>query len=311
MNSTLVPFPSPEAHGQTRLPQTPEAALTQLRRMLPGLSPALRKAGAYLVGHTEEIALVSARQMARAADVTPNALVRLARTLGFPGYEQFQALFRDALKDRNAQSFPDRAEWLQSLSRGGALPGLYGGMAAGAIANIEQLFQDTGAEQLMACARAILAARRTFVLGVGIANAVAQNFAYTAAMTGAEVTALPYQGATPVDSLLNAGPQDVVIAMTFRPFRSEVVDAVAVARGQGAQIIALSDCWSAPVMEGAAHRFQVPTAGPQFFTSTIALTAFFETLMAFVIAEAGEDVVARIEKFHRRRHQAGIYCEEG
>jgi hypothetical protein len=63
-------------------------------------------------------------------------------------------------------------------------------------------------------------------------------------------------------------------------------------------------------MADAQHRFVVPTETPQFFISTVVLTAFFELLVAFVIAEAGNDAVKSVESFHSRRQALGIYVDE-
>ena len=98
--------------------------------------------------------------------------------------------------------------------------------------------------------------------------------------------------------------------MTFEPYRTEVVRSVQAAREQGVTVIAVTDSLASPIAAGAAQVFCVPTASAQFFTSTVALTALFETLMAFVIADAPDEVVASIERFHRRRHELGVYWDE-
>ena len=108
------------------------------------------------------------------------------------------------------------------------------------------------------------------------------------------IVALPRDGSEPVDGLLRAGPGDCLIAMTFKPYRREVVEAVAAAREQGVAIIAISDSPAAPHFAGARHTFLVPVDTPQFFTSTVALSAFLETLMAFVIAGAPAKAVKDI-----------------
>ena len=48
------------------------------------------------------------REIAEAANVKPNTFVRMARQVGFDGYEDFRAPFRDAIR-KGAVSFPDRA----------------------------------------------------------------------------------------------------------------------------------------------------------------------------------------------------------
>lgn len=283
--------------------------LRRLADALPNLTPEPRKAAAWLLESPAEIGVSSMRRIAEAADVKPNTLVRMARALGFSGFEEFRSPFRETLR-AGRDSFPDRARWLQSLARGGQLQALVADIAGAALTGIEDLFAGLDPADLCAAADLILGARRAFVLGVGIANPPARNFAYTAGLAFDTVTAIPQAGSLPIDDLARAGPGDVLIAMTFKPWRREVVGAVEAARAESVPVIAVSDSLAAPIMAGAAHRFVVPTETPQAFTSMIALSAFLETLLAMLIARAGEQAVGNLEGFHDRRHRLGIYCEE-
>jgi DNA-binding MurR/RpiR family transcriptional regulator len=102
----------------------------------------------------------------------------------------------------------------------------------------------------------------------------------------------------------------VLIAMSMRPYRTEVVAAIEVAREQGLTIIGLSDSPASPIIRAADHGFVVAVDTPQFFPSSVSTIALLETLLSFVIAVASDEIVDRVEQFHRRRHQLGIYMEE-
>lgn len=300
MNDTIVRFPSNTP---------PTGVLERLAAQLTGLTPEVRKAASYLLDNPNDIGISSIREIAEAAKVKPNTFVRMARSVGFEGYEDFRRPFREEIR-QGRESFPDRARWLQSLGKGGKLDGLYAEMAAASIENVESLYSAADAPALKAAADEIVGARATYVLGVGIANALARNFAYLAGMAVGTVTAIPRDGSLPVDGLVRAGKGDVLVAMTFKPYRREVVEAVAAALEQEVTVIAISDSLASPILRGAKHRFTVPMDTPQFFTSTVALSAFIETLMAFVIADADPEVIANIERFHQRRHELGIYWRE-
>ncbi|MDX1529871.1 MAG: MurR/RpiR family transcriptional regulator, partial [Gammaproteobacteria bacterium] len=205
---------------------------------------------------------------------------------------------------------PDRARWLQSIARGGRHGELLTEMARDALANIETLYAGVTAEAVKAAADRIVEARATYVLGVGIAHSVVRNFAYLAGMALETVTAIPKNGSLPVDDLVRAGPGDLLLAVTFQPYRTEVVQAVKAARQQKLTVIAITDSVASPIARGAEQVFCVPTETAQFFTSTVALAALFETLMAFVIADAKDEVVASIDRFHRRRREIGVYWNE-
>jgi DNA-binding MurR/RpiR family transcriptional regulator len=283
--------------------------LERLLNTLPALSPQLKKAARYVLDNANHVAIGSIREIAEAAAVKPNTLVRMARAVGFEGYEDFRQPFRVSLRGER-ESFPERARWLQSIARGGRQGRLFSQMAAASIDNIEALFSSTTVDEVKAAADRIVEARRTHVLGVGILYGLAHNFAYLAHMAVDSVVAIPREGSLPIDDIARAGSDDVLMAMTFKPYRSEVVEAVRLAREQGVAIIAVTDSRSAPIAIGAQHVFVLPTDSPQFFTSMVAVAALIETIMAFVIADAGADVVANIEKFHQRRHDLGVYWRE-
>ncbi len=300
MNNMIVPNPEIAA---------PRRVLEALAVQLEDLTPELRKAAAYVLENPNDVGVSSIREIADAAEVKPNTFVRMARSVGFDGYDGFREPFREEIRNGRA-NFPDRARWLQSLSRGGKLGGLYAEMAASAIANIEQTFAAADAERLKAAADAIVTARHTYVLGVGVNHMLARNFAYLAGMAVDNIQAIPRDGNLAVDDLARAGAEDVLLVMTFKPYRTEVVDAVEIARRQGVTIIGISDSPASPVVTGSDHGFVAQTDTPQFFTSTFATGALLETLMAFVIADAGPDVIANIERFHERRHALGIYRDD-
>jgi DNA-binding MurR/RpiR family transcriptional regulator len=295
MNETVVPIS--------------DVVVDRLRGGLLTMSPQLRKAARYVLDNQHEVGMTSIRGLADSADVKPNTLVRMAQAVGFDGFDDFREPFRQALRERR-EDFPDKARWLQEVAQSGRHGRLLGEMAAAAFDNIQELYTTFTADQVKAAADAIVEARTTYVLGVGVGYSLAHNFAYLAGMALDRVIAIPQDGSLPIDGITRAGPDDVLLAMTFQPFRREVVDAVEFARTQGLTVIGLSDSISSPILGIAAHPFCIPTDSPQFFTSTVGTAAFLETLMAFVIAEADPQAIDRIQQFHSRRREVGVYWTE-
>lgn len=283
--------------------------LEVLAEQLPGLTPQMRKAAAFVLENPNDIGVSSIREMADAADVKPNTLVRMARTVGFSGYEEFREPFREEIR-QGRLNFQDRARWLQSLKQGGKLDSLYGDLVHSAIANIEETFARIDTESLKAAAETIWASRRVFTLGVGVNHSNAANFTYLASTGMVGFSAIPRPGSTATDDLAWTDERDTVIAITCKPYRREVVEAVEIAREQGVKIIGISDSPASPIIIGADHGFLVSTDAPQFFPSSIATIALLETLLSFVIATATPRIVDRVEQFHKRRHELGLYAME-
>ena len=287
-----------------------DQVLDSLVSGLDGLSPEIRKAANYVIENKTEIGISSIREMALAAGVKPNTLVRLARVAGFDGYGDFRKPFRAEIR-RGTDSFPDRARWLQSLKRTGRLGGLYADMANAALRNIEETFAGVDEAGLTAAARTIRRSRETLVFGIGVHYFNACNFTYLAGTGMDGFHAIPRPGSNHVDDLARADARDALLAMTCKPYRREVVEATRMARSQGLKIIGISDSPASPVVAVADHGFVVSADSPQFFPSSVPVVALLETLLSFVIAVARPDVVARVEDFHARRHALGIYHEAG
>lgn len=283
--------------------------LSRLTEEWDALTPEARKAARYVLENPRDVGVSTVREIAEAANVKPNTFVRMARQVGFDGYEDFRAPFRDAIR-QGAVTLPDRARWLQDIRKSGDLGGLFADMAAAAIRNLEDTFAATDAGALKAAAEAIWASRNVFTLGVGVNNANARNFTYLASTGMVQFHAIPRAGSTAIDDLAWADGRDVLIAITCKPYRTEVVKAVEIAREQGLTIIGLSDSPASPVIRAADHGFVLAADNPQFFPSSVPTLALLETLLSFVIAVASDEIVARVERFHQRRHQLGIYVDD-
>jgi DNA-binding MurR/RpiR family transcriptional regulator len=290
----------------TDVPVTTATILDAMTEAFDDLTPQLQVAARHLLDNPSDIAVSSMRQVADAADVRPNTLVRLARALGFDGYDELRRHFRDDLT-RTGSSFPSKARWLRSLAAGGRHGALLSQMASASMATVEQVFADADASELRTVADTILAARRTSVLGVGTAAPLATNFCYVGGMIAPNLVAIPTNGGLPIDDVARTAPGDVLVSMTFSPYRVEIVEATRMAADRGVTVVAVTDNRSSPIARLADHAFVVPTETPQYFSSVIGAVALLETLLAFMAAETPADAATAIEEFHDRRRAAGVY----
>ncbi|MBO9434086.1 MurR/RpiR family transcriptional regulator [Ruegeria sp. R13_0] len=283
--------------------------LDRLAEEWEALTPEAQKAARYVLENPTDVGVSTVREIAEAANVKPNTFVRMARQVGFEGYEDFRAPFRQAIR-QGSVSFPDRARWLQDIGKSGELGGLYADMIGAAIRNIEETFARIDAKQLQAAAEDIWNCRQIFTLGVGVNNSNARNFTYLASTGMKQFHAIPRSGSTPVDDLAWADEQDVLIAITCHPYRTEVIEAIKLARQQGMTVVGISDSPASPVILNAQHGFVLSADTPQFFPSSVSTIALLETLLSFVIAVSSDEIVDRVARFHQRRHELGLYAEE-
>ncbi|NCX08753.1 MAG: MurR/RpiR family transcriptional regulator, partial [Rhodobacteraceae bacterium] len=243
-----------------------EAVLARLTAEWDELTPEAQKAARYVLDNPQDVGVSTVREIAEAANVKPNTVVRMARQAGFEGYEDFRAPFRDAIR-AGTVDLGDRARWLQEIAKSGDLGGLYADMVGAALKNVQDSFANLSVDQLEAAAKAIWNSRNVYTMGVGVNHTNAQNFTYLASTGMVGFHAIPKAGSTAVDDMAWADERDVLIAMTMSPYRREVVEAVNMAIAQGMTVIAISDSPASPIIRAAHHGFIISVETPQFFPS--------------------------------------------
>ncbi len=117
-----------------RLPQSQEDVIARLLADFDELPGQLQLCARYLIDHPHEVGLQSMRRLATNARVQPNSFVRLARHLGFEGYDAMRERFRDFVRGGTG-STPDRVRWLQQMDREGGSAAIFGNMAEACLEN--------------------------------------------------------------------------------------------------------------------------------------------------------------------------------
>jgi DNA-binding MurR/RpiR family transcriptional regulator len=283
--------------------------LDKLANAYPTLSTQLRQAAKFVLDHPNEVAINSMRKLAKAADVAPSTMLRLAKALDFKNYEGFRQPFRDAARNHES-GFGDRARGLQESSAGGGSEQLQSAMASANIINIEAAFQENTPAIFEQAAKIIRDAEKVYVLGVGGGHALALYFHYVGKMALKRLRLPAGQAGSLHDDLIDITAKDAALAITVEPYSSVTVHAVDFIRTKGAKLVSVTDSRASPLVPGADALLLTQTASPQFFPSYTAATAVLETLLAFIVSGATADTVKNIADIEKLRHDSGIYWNE-
>ena len=251
--------------------------------------------------HYAEVAFSSIRGLAEQAGVNSNTVTRLAKELGYDGYDSFRADIRAAFRSRTI-GYAARAQALHK--RDGS--DLFGELIAANRANAEAVFSPEMQGLLGSLIDPLLDARRIYSIGVRSCYSIAHYFSYVGSMAFDNFVTVPSQPGAIMDQLLRAGPEDIVVAMTFEHYSPEVVRACQIARDCGARVLALTDSHSSPIAMGAWHVIPLPMAGPQFMPSLNSAFIVIEMLLAGMAARS-EGAARNVRTFEERMQQFGGY----
>lgn len=296
----------PLALIDTRPPQSQEAVVERLLAVYDDLPGQLQISARYLIDHPHEVGLQSMRTLATNADVHPNSFVRLARHIGFDGYDAMRERFRDFVRG-GVGSSPDRVRWLQDMAKKGGSAEILGSMASACLENTERMFEQQSIQDLDKAVDWMAASKRVFVLGLGLAYPLAYNFWYVARMGFDHFILTPRHGSQPSDDIIRIDEDDCLLAMTFQPYRRETLAAVRLAKARGAKTIGVTDSNASALCRESDLGLVSPTHTPQFFHSNSAVTALLESLCALLVVRGGERATEAIEAFNTARWEAQIY----
>jgi DNA-binding MurR/RpiR family transcriptional regulator len=292
----------------TAPPQNQAAVVERLLAVYAELPGQLQISARYIIDHSHEVGLQSMRTLAANAEVHPNSFVRLARHLGFEGYDAMRERFRDFVRG-GVGSSPDRARWLQDMAKKGGSAEVLGSMASACLENTERMFEQQSTRNLDMAVDWMLGSKRVFILGLGLAYPLAYNFWYVARMGFDHFILTPRHGSQPSDDLIRMDENDCLLAMTFQPYRRETLSAVRLAKQSGAKTIGITDSTAASLCRESDLGLVSPTHTPHFFHSNSAVTALLESLCALLVVRGGEKAAEAIEAFNTARWEAQIYEE--
>ena len=293
-----------------RQPQTAKAVLNALTNAYADLPATLQKAARYIIDNPRDVGVASMRSLAVKLSVHPNAFVRLARRIGFDGYDQMRERFRDFVRGDDLGSFRDRATWLQEMAEKGGSAAIVGDVAAAIADNVERSFRKQDIIELDNVCNAMLEASHVYVLGLGSGFSLAHQFWYVARMAFGKFSLIPRHGSLAIDEVADICASDLLVALTFQPYRSEVLDAVNKVKRKKVTVVGITDSFTSPLARVADYPVVCPTHTPQFFQSNAAVISLLETLTALLVARGGKEACARIDAFHNERFEAGFYEEE-
>ena len=283
--------------------------IKDLKDMLPGLPRGLRTVAKYVVDHPSDFGLDSIRETARKAGVSTYTLVRLAEKLGFAGYDDLREPFRHALVSASANIA--QPEWIGRLRENGAQSQVQAEASLNTLAIVQRSLERQVPEQMQRVATMLLQARNVYLTAVRASYSMAYYLHYVGRMALPSMQLIPRHMGSAIDELHLAGPDDVMIAITFTPYSREVIEACRFARRKGVRLILISDSEIVSPDFSADETLIVSVLSTHHFGCYAGAMAVIELLIAILVAEGGEPARTRIRAYEELRQESHAYWVAG
>ena len=246
----------------------------------------LAQVAAFMLDNPDEVALGTSASIAELAKVQPSTLVRFAQTLGFSGFSDLQALFRERLRGY-WPSYGDRVQALRSDDETEASHRLLGRFAGTAISSIERLRDSVAAEDIDRATRTLAAARTIYLLGQRRSYPVASYLAYAFQKLGHPVVLLENAAGTIMEQAAFMTPEDALLVVSFTPYSPVSVEIATRAKQEGVPVVAVSDSAFSPLTGVAEVWLEVAEADLSGFRSLSATLCLAMTLAVGAAEQRG------------------------
>lgn len=261
------------------------------------LSPRLQQVAEYVLDHPNDMGLQTLAVIAERSGVQASTIVRFAKAFGYDGASEMQRLFRDELI--NSTPSPSYAERIRQFNersgdRHELTPAeLLREFVSANIIALEHMKDTIDGKLLERCVDLLERSGAVYLVGLRRSFPVAAYMAYALRHVEKPVHLIDGLAGMLVEQSSMMTGDDLLVAISFRPYASETAKIVAQAKAAGAAVIAFSDSRLSPIARDADVSFEIKDAEVRQFRSLTGSLCLAQTL---VISYA-----QRLEKKKARR----------
>lgn len=265
----------------------------------------------YILKNPEKACFMTAAELAgqlsgTGSPVSASSVVRISAKLQFENFTEFKkALQREVAGMHKAEkrSIPytkisASADWSEEE--------LISSIKKNVLHNIEQ--DQSAADQscYKKAATLIEKADRVFIVGFRACAGFADSLGTMLGCVRPNVQVL--NGHRPlVDSLVDLTERDVLVALSFERYSRDTIFAVKMAVEAGCPVVALTDCYTAPICSGASAILVCSSFGLSFYNSYASLVMAMEVLTGLVSHREKEQNEKRLRRMERYLDETGQY----
>ena len=299
-------------------PDSYERLIEAITERHDGLGRRAQDIARFVIQNPNDIALSSSKTLAVMIGVQSSNLVRFAQGFGYAGFSEMQRVFQSRLV-AEAPGQAERMDALRTDMRGGlqtwpsaAAAGAEGDVAlprvpaaSGAhdtaerwgplqriahdlavhdMAAIRELANSVSESTLGLAADTLARARTVFIAGQLRAFPVAAYLHYAMLHLRRPVHLISVAGGLAPEIAQLSGPEDVLIAVSFRFYAREVVDLVEERARHNVPVIAITDSSLSPLTKHAVASLLVP-AGEHNFAASLAAPMCAAQALVMTMAE--------------------------
>ncbi|MBB3935107.1 MurR/RpiR family transcriptional regulator [Aureimonas phyllosphaerae] len=261
---------------------TSPGTYAELRDRLAGgsikLPRRLQQVAAYALAHPDDVALGTVAKIAEDAGVQPSALIRFAQTLGFSGFTDLQAVFRERLLSQ-VTNYDERLMSLRATGGETSKAGmLLDGLCKSATQSIGQLHARIDIDSVERATRILAEAETIYLVAQRRSFPITSYLSYALGKLGIRNILIGSAVGTDPETISFATPRDAALAISFTPYAPATIAHTRELGDAGVPLVVITDSPFSPLASDSRIWFEVVETDFQGFRSLSASMALAMTL---------------------------------
>jgi len=248
----------------------------------------------YLTQNPNDVAVLSINAIAGRCGVHASSFVRFAQSLGYEGFKDLQTLFQKRLSTA-APGFEARIKALENelgSRTDRSERGFLRDLVVRDITSLQDLLADIPQRDLAKAVTCLERADVIYLIGQLRSAPVVDLMRYILTMLGKRCVLLDPAGGLTTHMARAIRKNDLLFAVSFRFYATEVVTVVEEAARRGVPVVAISDSTLSPLAKAAAVLFAVPEHEYTFSRSLAAPMCLAQALAVALAARLQNNSVS-------------------
>ena len=277
-----------------------------LNEWMPKISKGHKKIAQYILAHYDKAAFMTAAKLGETVGISESTVVRFASELGFDGYPGLQKALQEAMRNKLTAVQRIEVSSLDQLGDGE----VFKRVLLHDIEHIRHTLEETAMDQFNSAVDHIVKAKHVYVMGVRSSSALASFMAYYFKLMLPEVTLVQTGSRSELyEQILRIGEDDVMIAISFPRYSARLINAVAYAKEQGADIVAVTDSVLSPIAPYANQTLACRSDMASIVDSFVAPLSILNALVVAIAKEMQDDLNDVFDKLERIWDEFNAYAK--
>ena len=277
--------------------------LVLMEERMPEFSKGQKRIARYILDHYDKAAYMTASRLGSIVEVSESTVVRFAIEVGFDGYPEMQRALQELIRTR--LTAVQRVDVTNSLiGEDDVLDKVLGSDANKIRRTLDEIDRKSFGEAV----DKIVSARSIYIIGVRSSSTLAGflNFNFRMILDNVKFVQTT-SGSEMFEQIMNIGPEDVLIAISFPRYSKRIINAVEYATGAGADVISITDSRQSPIAAGADQLLLARSDMVSFVDSLVAPLSIINAIIVAVARKKPDDVRERLEKLEHIWDEYDVY----